>query len=118
MPAGLQATAQAQFSAQLALEKGNASYQNIKKDFSRFGFVLRLQAAHAANHQRLMELGNLNAWRNKAAHQGTQPLPMGVPAALTISLIQTWRDSCSGLATSLDDIMRNELQRITGTVPW
>src|SRR5258708_36444542 len=33
MPSGLQATAQPQFSAHLALEKGNPSYNNIKKDF-------------------------------------------------------------------------------------
>ncbi len=45
LPAGLQATAQAQFSAQLALEKGNPSNDNIKRDFNRFGFLLNLQTA-------------------------------------------------------------------------
>jgi hypothetical protein len=42
IPVGLQATAQAQFSAELKLEKGNATYENIKRDFSRFGFLLDL----------------------------------------------------------------------------
>jgi hypothetical protein len=44
----LQATAQAQFSAHLALEKGNPSYNNIKKDFNHFGLLLNLQAARPA----------------------------------------------------------------------
>src|SRR5947209_3077014 len=77
IPAGLQATAQAQFSAHLALEKGNPSYDNIRRDFNRFGFLLNLQAAHAVGPQRVTDLGHLNDWRNKAAHQGTQPLGRG-----------------------------------------
>jgi hypothetical protein len=104
IPAGLQATAQAQFSAHLALEKGNPSYDNIKRDFNRFGFLLNLQAAHAMGPQRLTDLEHLNDLRNKAAHQGTQPLGGGVPAALTLPIVQGWRTSCDGLAISLDSI--------------
>jgi hypothetical protein len=116
-PAGLKATAQAQFSAQLALEKGNPTYDNIKRDFNRFGFLLDLQAAHPAGPQQVTDLGHLNDWRNKAAHQGTQPLGGGVPAALTLPIVQGWRTSCEGLATSLDGIMRAELLRIMGVFP-
>jgi len=115
---GLQATAQAQFSARLALEKGNPSHDNIKRDFNRFGFPLNLQAAHARGPQRVTDLGHLNAWRNKAAHQGTQTLGGGVPAALTLPIVKGWRTSCDGLATSLDSIMRAELLRIMGAAPW
>ncbi len=118
IPAGLQATAQAQFSAHLALEKGNPTYDNIKRDFNRFGFLLNLQAAHAMGPQQVTDLGHLNDWRNKAAHQGTQPLGGGVPAALTLPIVQGWRASCDGLATSLDGIMRAELLRIMGVAPW
>jgi hypothetical protein len=118
IPAGLQATAQAQFSAHLALEKGNPSYDNIKRDFNRFGMSLDLQAAHAAGPRRITDLGHLNAWRNRAAHQGTRPLEGGVPAALTLPIVQGWRASCDGLATSLDGIMRVELLRIMGVAPW
>jgi hypothetical protein len=64
------------------------------------------------------DLGHLNDWRNKAAHQGTQPLGGGVPAALTLTIVQGWRASCDGLAASLDGIMNTELLRIMGTVPW
>ena len=118
IPAGFQATAQAQFFAQLALEKGNPSHDDIKRDFSRFGFLLNLPAAHPAGTQQLTDLGHLNDWRNKAAHQGTQPLGGGVPAALTLPIVQGWRASCDGLATSLDGIMRVEMLRIMGVAPW
>ncbi len=118
IPAGLQTTAQAQFSAQLALEKGNPSHDNIKRDFNRFGFLLNLQAAHVANPQRVTDLGHLNDWRNQAAHQGTQPLGGGVPAALTLPIVQGWRASCDGLATSLEGIMHAQLLRIMGVAPW
>lgn len=118
IPAGLQATAQAQFFAQLALEKGNPSHDNVKRDFSRFGFLLNLQAAHPAGPQPVTDLGHLNDWRNKAAHQGTQPLGGGVPAVLTLPIVQGWRASCDRLAISLDGIMRVEMLRIMGVAPW
>lgn len=118
IPAGFQATAQAQFFAQLKLEKGNPSHDNIKRDFSRFGFLLNLQPANPAGAQQVTDLGHLNDWRNKAAHQGTEPLGGGVPAALTLPTVQGWKASCDGLATSLDAIMRVEMGRITGIAPW
>jgi hypothetical protein len=118
IPTGLKATAQTQFSAQLALAKGNPTYDNIKRDFNRFGFLLNLQTTHPAGPQQVTNLGHLNDWRNKAAHQGTQPLGGGVPTALTLPLVQGWRASCDGLASSLDGIMRAELLRIMGTAPW
>jgi hypothetical protein len=118
IPSGLRATAQAQFFAQLALEKGNPTYQNIKRDFNRFGFLLDLQSASPTGAAHVTNLGQLNDWRNKAAHQGTQPLGGGVPAALTLSIVQGWRASCETLATSLDGIMHAELLRIMGVAPW
>lgn len=110
--------AQAQFSAQLVLEKGNPIHDNIKRDFNRFGFLLNLQAAHPMGPQQVTDLGHLNDWRNKAAHQSTQPLGGSVPAALTLAIVQGWRTSCDGLATSLDGIMRAEFLRILGVAPW
>jgi hypothetical protein len=118
IPVGLKATAQAQFSARLALEKGNPSHDNIKRDFNRFGFLLSLQAAHALGPKRVTDLGHLNDWRNRAAHQGTRPLGGGVPPALSLPTVQSWRTSCDGLATSLDNIMHAELLRIMGAAPW
>jgi hypothetical protein len=105
----------------LALEKGNPrnpSHDNIKRDFNRFGFLLNLQAAHVMGPQQVTDLAHLNDWRNKAAHQGTQPLGGGVPVVLTLPIVQVWRVSCDGLATSLYGIMRAELLRIMAVAPW
>src|SRR5436853_5181772 len=59
IPAGLRAAAQAQFSAHLVLERGNPSYENIRRDFSRFRFRLDLQAADPANQQRVTDIGQM-----------------------------------------------------------
>ena len=104
--------------AHLAIEKGSPSYDNIKRDFNRFGFLLNLQAAHPAGPKLVTDLGHLNDWRNKAAHQGTQPLGSGVPAALTLALVQGWKASCDDLASLLDGIMYAELLGMLGVAPW
>ena len=62
----------------------------------------------------LQDLTALNGWRNVAAHQGR--VPAGTP--LTLGLLQGWRNSCDGLATSLDDIMYHVLRRILRRKPW
>jgi hypothetical protein len=63
------------------------------------------------------DLGHLNDWRNKAAHQGTRPLGGGVPASLTLPVVQGWHRSCDGLAAALDRVMYTELLRILGAAP-
>lgn len=118
VPAGLVPTVQGQFVAELKLNSGNPTVENIRKDFERFGFLLDLAGATPANAVRVSHLGHLNYWRNAVAHQRAAPPPPGVPAVLTLALVQTWRASCDGLATSLDGIMRGELFRILGVAPW
>lgn len=118
VPASMRTTIQAQFAAGLALNTGNPITENIRKDFERFGFLLDLGAADPGNPQRVTHLGHLNYWRNHVAHQKASPPPAGVPAVLTLVDIQTWRASCDGLATSLDDIMSQKLLRILGAAPW
>ena len=111
----LQGLIQAQFMAHRRLEHGNPNVQNLRADFERFDFILDLAAADPANGPRLTHLGELNGWRNVAAHYGT--VPAGAPA-LTLPLLQSWRTSCDGLATSLDRIMYNQLRRILRRAPW
>jgi hypothetical protein len=114
----MRTTIQAQFAAELALNTGNPTNENIRKDFERFGFLLNLGGAAPGNPQRITHLGHLNYWRNHVAHQKATPPPAGVPAVLTLADIQAWRASCDGLATSLDNILRGELTRILGAAPW
>jgi hypothetical protein len=61
------------------------------------------------------DLDALNRWRNVAAHHGM--VAAGMPS-LTLASLQAWRMACSGLATSLDGIMYNEIRRILRRVPW
>jgi hypothetical protein len=118
VPPGLRTTIQAQFATELKLNTANPTIANIRKDFERFGFLLDLGAAVPGNPQRVTDLGHLNYWRNASAHQKATPPPAGVPAVLTLAVIQTWRASCDGLATSLDAIMRQELLNFLGVAPW
>jgi hypothetical protein len=110
----LQVLIQDQFTAVRALDHGNPSLQNLRKDFERFGFTLDLAVANPANPARLQHLSELNRWRNVAAHQGTVP-PAGLPS---LADLRAWRGSCDGLAASLDGIMYNQLRRILRRAPW
>lgn len=118
VPAAMQTTIQAQFLAELALDRGNPTNTSIRKDFERFSFLLDLGGEDPLNPQRLTHLGHLNYWRNHVAHQRSSPPPAGVPAVLALGVVQSWRASCDGLATSLDAIMKRELTRILGADPW
>ncbi len=110
----LRVLVQEQFTARCQLDHGNPNIDNLKKDFGRFGLILRMAVHDPANQLRLGHLNALNEWRNIAAHHGTVP-PAGLPSLATI---QGWRDSCDGLANSLDDIMYNHLRRILRRRPW
>ena len=105
---------QVQFTAHMKLDHGNPNLQNLRDDFERFGFTLDLAAA-PANPARLQDLAVLGRWRNVAAHHGT--VPAGIPS-LGLPSLRVWRASCDGLATSLDDIMYNQVRRILRRAPW
>ncbi len=103
-----------QFTAHRKLDHGNPTYDHLKEDFKRFGFMLDL-AVDPANAPRLKHLAALNKWRNVAAHQGTTA-PEGIP--LNLVALQAWRTSCDALATSLDAIVYNQLRRNLRRPPW
>lgn len=110
----LRALVQGQFTTNRKIDVGNPNLDNLKKDFGRFGFNLAMAGHDPANHARLAHLRALNEWRNIAAHQGTVP-PAGLPSLATI---QSWRNSCDGLAISLDDILYNRLLSLLHRRPW
>ncbi len=106
---------QAHFAAHRKLDHGNPNLENLRADFKRFGFELDLAGADPANPARLAHLATLNVWRNIAAHQGTPTVKAGL---LNLPLVQAWRNSCDGLAISLDAIMYNRLRLILKRKPW
>lgn len=106
---------QEQFTEGRKLDSGNPNLENIRKDFERFGFTLDLPAADPVrNPPRITHLGRMNKLRNVAAHHGHVPAG-GIPDLATI---QVWRDSCEGLATSLDGVMYNQLLGLLKKRPW
>jgi hypothetical protein len=111
----LQVLLQAQFNAHRKLDHGNPNLQSLREDFERFGFTLDLAAADPANPVRLRQLGELNRWRNVAAHHGTIPASL---LPLDLALLRSLRNACDGLARSLDDIMDNQVRRILRRAPW
>jgi hypothetical protein len=112
--ASLQPLIFAQFTANRKLDHGNPHIQNLRGDFERFGFTLDLASADPANPAGLVNLVALNRWRNVAAHYGD--IPAGLP--LDLPSLRAWRNSCDGLAASLDQILYNELRRILRRAPW
>jgi hypothetical protein len=109
----LRVLVQEQFTANRKLDHGNPSIDNLKRDFSRFGLSLRMATHDPTNNARLAHLSELNEWRNISAHHGTVPAA-GLPALPTI---QGWKNSCNGLATSLDDIMYNHHEEFSKDSP-
>jgi hypothetical protein len=75
---------------------------------------LNLTVADAGNHRRLQHLADLNKWRNIAAHHAAVP-PPGLPS---LANVQAWKDSCTGLAASLDGFMYNRLRKTLRRPPW
>jgi hypothetical protein len=114
LPPPLQAMIQMQFTASLALDRGNPNRDNIRRDFERFGIPLNRVMANPANHGRLRDLDGLNGWRNVAAHHNVVP-PGGLPSHAEL---QAWRNSCDGIATFLDGFMYNRMQGALGIAPW
>lgn len=106
---------QRQFSAKLALAQSNASEQTISEDFNRIVIDLDLSKAHPRNRHRLNDLRDLNRSRNIAAHHIQLSPGTSFPDLTTI---RRWKQSCGGLADSLDEILYNELCTIIGSEPW
>lgn len=110
----LRAIVQRQFAYQSTLDHGNPTNENIKKDFSRFGTKFSFADADLANSLRLSHLSSLNDWRSIAAHHGYVP-SNEVP---DLADLRVWRNSCDGLATSLDTITYNRLRVVLRREPW
>lgn len=101
------------------LDKGNPNPGNIGADYNRFGLsfwdaVRNLSRRNESRHDRLQEL---NDWRNAIAHQDFDPAALGA-TALRLQRVRDWRNTCDGLASCFDEVLRSHLQKINGVSPW
>jgi hypothetical protein len=112
-------------SAGRELDRANPRWKSIRADFDRFGFDVGHALATAAaapggvtpavHQRRLLHVGELNEWRNYAAHALTTPPASGPFVLRTVTV---WKNSCHGLAVELDQVMYNQISALTGTAPW
>jgi hypothetical protein len=103
------------------LDRGNPNPGNIGSDFNRLNvpFWSLVDAPRAQNPQRRRLLEELNEWRNAIAHHDFSPAMLrGGRPALSLAQVQGWRRACEVLARSFDEMMRTQIQALTGTAPW
>src|SRR5262249_2962825 len=103
------------------LDRGNPNPGNIGADFNRFAldFWPLVDAHRAESLARRTALEELSAWRNAIAHQDfSASMLRGGRPNLTLAQVRGWRKACDGLARSFDEVMRNHLRVLTGSVPW
>jgi hypothetical protein len=103
------------------IDRGNPNPGNLGSDFNRFSLLFwsLVDIHRVQNPARKTALEELNDWRNAIAHQDfpASMLKVGRPN-LTLAQVQTWRKAGDGLARSFDDVLRSNLQTLTGLVPW
>ena len=118
VPDAVQVVVQLQAMSDIQLIAANPKYETICHDFERFGIAIRNKLkADPANALRITHLDQLNAWRNYCAHRKDIP-PVGAGGPLSLALVRTWQDSCSGFIASVDGIMYNKLSKMIGAPPW
>ena len=100
--------------------KGNPNPGNLGADFGRFGlnFWKAVQADDPGNDRRQRLLDDLNEWRNAIAHQDFDPARLGGTTTLHLRMVRRWRGTLNRLATSFDNVIRDQIHRLTGTHPW
>jgi hypothetical protein len=103
------------------LDSRNANQATVGGDFGRLGiphFWVQVDAVFANNRLRRQGLDELNSWRNAIAHQTFDPAALGGSTSLRLARVQRWRRGCNRLARSLDQVLRDYIQSVTGNYPW
>ena len=113
----LEVLVQEQFTAaDRSLDHGNPNIDNIKKDFNRFGFSLNIGGL--PTRRTMLGSSISNGLNRVEEHRGPPWRGCRRAGSLLLPTIQAWRNSCLGLATSLDGIMYNRLRSILRRQPW
>jgi hypothetical protein len=101
------------------LDSGNPNPGNIGADFNRFGirFWEDVQLLNPVNKYHKDSLETLSLWRNVIAHQDFSDPKLNT-SSLRLQQVQLWRRACGSLATAFDRVMFDQIQAVTGLVPW
>jgi hypothetical protein len=113
-PVSFQSSVRELLTQGLQLNRSNAQPASVGSDFGRFGVNFWTEYKKTPRdvvQQTLLE--ELNGWRNAIAHQD-----FGGRGTLHLRHVRIWRTACEYLASALDEVMRQHLQKLTGTSPW
>jgi hypothetical protein len=103
------------------IDRGNPNAGNLGSDFSRFGlaFWSLVDAHRPGNSARRAALDELSDWRNAIAHQDFRVTMLrGGRLNLPLARVRLWRRACDGLARAFDDVLRDHVRVLTGSLPW
>lgn len=106
------------------LLRGNATADNIRRDFAKFGmtFWVDVEARHPPDKARKSRLDQLNIWRNAIAHQNFKLSPenQAKVAGTDRSLrgIKSWRSCFNVLAEHFDVAVGRYSEGLVGAPPW
>lgn len=120
MPAAFETILRTEFVQNRTLDRGNPNPGNIGTDFNRFGlsFWSRVTGHDVRNHNRRVQLEQLNCWRNAIAHQDFDAAKLGGRTTLRLQTVRSWRQASDHLAVSFDAVMRVHLAVLTNAPPW
>jgi hypothetical protein len=124
MPSSAQVAVQLAFTLGRNLDRGNATPENISRDFARFGMNLwrAVYSLDARNRARRHRLDQLYVWRNAIAHQDLPPTGDRARKVdgtrRTLEWAKRFEGACTELAAQLDRAIRDQLRSLTGVAPW
>lgn len=111
---GLAAVLKFQSAAQLRLDHGNPTWENIRVDFARFGLDFKGTLDSIPNASALLRnLSELNRIRNAIAHDDRK-----VADVIDLDDALGWRDTCSALTDILEGAVFQKLKKILRKAPW
>jgi hypothetical protein len=105
------------------LNRGNATTQNLRADFGRFGVNTwtELRKLDARNDQRAQLLDDLQSARNAIAHGDEDTFQQLHDRGYKLNLADArkWHRAVNGLTAGMDRIMANHLARLFAQAkPW
>ena len=111
---GLAAVLKFQAAAQLRLDHGNPTWDNIRTDYDRVGVNLRVQLGEVPELPALLrQLAEMNRIRNAIAHDDRKTADV-----IDLDEALVWRNTCAELAVLIDASTCRKLTKTLRKPPW